>query len=205
MAYVDVNAPLPRNSMSPPDPAEIACGNAARASIERMVSDGRAASLMVANPQSFAMLGQGVVNDVARSQKELVSTKAITVNPVRQKAVDALMSAPQIVPLNVPEEEINCRTRGVKALLPVTNYDPDMLRVKMPPMAPTDTQLLTPGRSRFVPLMRPAIAQNPGLSGVPWGDAIAMATPQPAISWKGLLFLALGGLGLYAVTGKGRR
>jgi len=205
MAYVDVNAPLPRNSLTPLSPCEIAAAKARIDSIQQSVANAQAAHAMIAPASSFAGLGQGVVNDVQRSQAELIAAQALKATPLPTTDVNALRNAPEQLPLNVSEQEFNgCAVRNVGALAPIPiSYDQQ--HVVMPPRAPTDTNLLGGGVS--VPGRGWGWRRYGGM-GVVWGDAAGYHVPgAPAglgLPAKSLLLLGLGALGLYAVTRKKR-
>ena len=208
MSYVDVNAPLPRNGRSPVPACETAAAAAQVQSVETSVANAQAASAQLATPQSFAMLGQGVQNDVARSQTELVAALRLKAAPPPNSKMDAIRNAPQVLPLNVPVEDYTgCAVRGIGPAK-VFVVSQAQGRVIMPPRAPTDTHLLFRENTRMVPA-RPIDSRYRGM-GVVWGDAIAAprfaaGQQRQGISGKLLFALALGGVGLYAMGKKGRR
>ena len=231
MSYVDVDAPLPRNGRSPVPACETAAARAQVQAVERMVARGKAAAAQVASPESFAGLGRGVQRDVVRSQRELIAAQQFkTTRPKESRPSDAVSNAPNHVPLNVPMDVYaGCAIRNEGPLLPV-EVSPDQQRIVMPPPAPTDTNLLLPENTGLTPevLPRGGFVQPPapavkmfmgyqgtpamprGMSGVPWGDSTADPRARvlggSGISGRNLLWLALGGVGLYAVTRKkGRR
>jgi hypothetical protein len=215
MSYVSVNAPLPTNSMSPTQPCNVP---SVVNRVERSVANAKAAHAQIPSPQGFAEFGQGVVNDVVRSQKDLA------VRTSQRQTAEAPRPAPQILPLNVPVEEYSgCSIRGTGSLHAV-QVSPMQQQVQMPQPAPVDTQLLMTGgnfplsqgapevqQNPFPVRQYMSIVQNPGLRGLgfAWGDSTGMQQPDGSASglspnWKGLLLFGAIGLGLYAVSRKGR-
>jgi len=112
--YVQPTDPLPRNSQDPLTPCEIARAQATVNAMEQAVANAQAASASIAGPSSFAQFGPAVVIDVARSQNGMVaaSIPVPVTQPLNLQA--AVMSAPTVLPLNVPVEVYSgCSQRGI--------------------------------------------------------------------------------------------
>jgi hypothetical protein len=218
MSYVSVDAPLPQNSMSPPTSCQTRRNARVVDAVETAVAKAKAASSMIAPPEAFAEFGPGVVLDAQRGQAELIAGNTLTVQPHRNGSAEALRNAPTQVPLSVTREEYGgCKVRGIGPLQPVP-MPKNAQRIIMPLPAPTDTSLLTtgnalpsrvPGSGTFGRVPAPQRPMNymsiaPRGMGVVWGDAVADQPRNGGMSGKGILLLALGALGLYAATRKGR-
>lgn len=208
MSYVSVDAPLPRNGRSPVPACETAAARATVQNVENLVAQAKAASSQIATPQSFAMLGDGVQRDVVRSQAELVAAQRLRNPQPIESTRDAVLNAPRVYPLNVPESEYSCNVRGIGSVQPMIVSE-DQQRVIMPPRAPSDTNLLVRGNTGLRP-ERPMPARFRGM-GVVWGDAIGdprAVVPNVRTTSKGIVFLlALAGVGLFGMQmgKKGRR
>lgn len=210
MSYVSVNDPLPRNSQTPMSACEIAARVAVVSNIEAAVANAQAASAQIAPPSSFASLGQGVVNDATNSQAQLIAANTMAVPPKRVRSRIALSGAPQVLPLNVSTAEYSgCSIRGTDGLVAIP-LSQDQQRVVMPPRAPTDTILLTTGGTFPSSPARAFNRMSYGTRGmgVVWGDSTKSTSGNGSnktpVSSSMLALLGLVGVGLYAMTRKGR-
>jgi len=201
MAYVSSDAPLPPNSMDPPSTCEARYNASVVQSVENAAASGRAASAQVASPASFAPLGQGLVNDVTKSQAQLSASGSLV--PLPDSGGSDLIPAPTILPLNVTTQEYSgCGMRGTGALKPI-RISKHQQGVQMPPPAPTDTRLLIPGGGRMVATPRKRIGHM-GMRGlgVAWGDALGVPVPGVSaagpINWGMLALFGIGAVGLFA-------
>ena len=232
MAYVSSDAPLPPNSMDPPSACQTKVGSSILQSVETAVSNARAASAQVAAPGSFAPLGQGVVNDVARSQSQLKVSGSLV--PLKN-AGGSSIPAPTILPLNVTTQEYGgCSMRGTGPLQPIP-ISAHQQGVQMPPPAPTDTMALVYPNVVQVAAPAPSVQSVviPG-SGIPgaapapvrpmqywglagarrgmgmaWGDARGVKAPGAngsavPINWGMLALFGIGAVGLVAGLRKRR-
>jgi hypothetical protein len=231
MSYVSVNAPLPPNSMQRPPQCIADWGNQIVRDVNTAVANAKKASNQVASPASFATLGQGVVNDVTRSQAELLQAQKLNVDAANYRN-ETMGPTPTVLPLNVTTREYSgCVARGVGPIQPIP-ISPKQQQVQMPVPAPTDTQLLVQPGTVYTPPAAPVVAQTPpvifmggpgpvlptappmlfhvresGMGAIAWGDAGTYSRVNGngnGIAGKSLLLLALAGLGLYAASRKGR-
>jgi hypothetical protein len=201
MAYVSPDCPLPRNSFDLVTACEAARAKETVSSMEQSVSDAYRASRQIASPQSFAHMGQPVVDSAVNGQRRLKEADVTSAPKMQSSVRREIADAPTVLPLNVsPDEYDSCCNRGTNDLMPV-QASPAQRTLTMPQRAP----ILDLARADGQPSRELRIAGS-GLGAV-WGDAASVpcgatwpGAARPGISGKTLALLGLVGLGLYAAS-----